>query len=323
MIQVAAAGRYTRVKLNSDFLQYFTDFDILDQNEDPENPEPLCYLPTIPWVLVNGIEGIAVGFSTYILPRDPEKLKQYIKDKLKGKKTDYDFEPYYKDFKGMIYKLPNSNSWVMEGCFERLSNSVVKITELPVGFDREKYIAFLEKLYEKKKIKDYDENCKTGFEFMIKVNKDMEDEEILKLLRIDTTLTENIVVIDNEGKLREFETPEKLVDYFIKYRLGKYQERIIRNIKLSENEIAFIDEKKRFIELILNREIYLTKITKEDLLNELTKRNFVFKKALIETQIYKFTKDELEKLEERKIELNNYIEQLRNTTAEAEWIKEL
>lgn len=76
LVQEAAAARYTFVRLNDNFNKYFVDTDILLAGEDPEDPEPRFYLPTIPWVLVNGISGIAVGFATEIQPRNPEQLQK-------------------------------------------------------------------------------------------------------------------------------------------------------------------------------------------------------------------------------------------------------
>jgi DNA topoisomerase-2 len=324
LIQEPAATRYTSVKLNNEFLKYFNDFDILDKNEDPENPEPKCYLPTIPWVLVNGAEGIAVGFSTYILPRDPDKLKQYIKNKITGKGSYYKFEPYFKNFKGKITKDPERNSWIMEGTFERIKSNVIRVTEVPIGFDREKYIIFLEKQIERKNIRDYEEKCKNGFEFIVKMDKkDMEDEEIITTLRLRTTLTETITVIDNEGRLREFETPDKICDYFIDYRLKKYAERIARNIQLANDEISLIDEKKMFIEIVIGGKFNITKVSKQELIIFLKTQDFVFIEQLIGMKIYQFTKDEIEKLNQKKLELVSYIKNLKQTTPEKEWCEEL
>jgi DNA topoisomerase-2 len=323
MIQVAAAGRYTKVRLNNDFLKYFTDFEITDKNTDPENPEPKCYLPTIPWVLVNGAEGIAVGFATYILPRAPEDLKNYIRSRLLNKKSLYNFEPYFKGFQGKIHKDPNSNSWIMEGCFEKIKNGLVKITELPIGFDREKYVTYLEKLLERKEIKDYDEDCKKNFGFTVKVEKDLTDEEIINLLRLRTTLTENIVVIDNENKLRQFDNPEKICDYFIEYRLAKYNERIRRNTQITSDDIDLIKEKKKFVSMIINNKIDLTKLTRQELVKLLKINDFVFTEKLIDMKIYQFTIDEIEKLLEQEKELYKQLEALHATSGIAEWVKEL
>ena len=323
LIQEAAAGRYTAVKLNNEFLNYFTDWEILDKNVDPENPEPLCYLPIIPWVLVNGVEGIAIGFATYILPRDPEKLKHYIKNKLEGKGSYYQFEPYFKGFKGKIEKDPDSSSWIMTGSYEVLKKHSVKITELPIGFDREKYISHLERLIEKKKIRDYIENCKNGFEFTIKFNKEYSDERIIHYLKLRTTLTENIVTIDNEGKLREFDKPDELVNYFIQYRLNKYHQRLTRNKQIAEDEILLIDEKKRFIELVMNNEIKVSKLTRQELIQNLKDEDFIFIQELINMKIYMFTSDEIDKLNDKKEELQKYVKELLETNPGKEWIKEL
>jgi len=324
MIQEPAAARYTKVKLNSEFLKVFNDFEILDKSEDPENPEPLCYLPTIPWVLVNGAEGIAVGFSTYVLPRDPEAIKHWIRNKLEGKGSHYNFEPYFKGFKGKIYKNPESNnSWVMEGCFERLKKNVVRITEIPIGFDLEKYVNYLDKLIENKKVRDYEDKCKKDFEFIVKMEKEYDDEAIIKILRLRTTLTEDLVVIDNENRLRQFDKPEEIVEYFIEYRLKKYNERIKRNVRLTNDVLELIEEKKRFIKLVLEKKIDLSVHTKASLIKHLLNNKFSHAEALVEMKIYHFTKDEIEKLNDEEQKQKKYLEELHNMTGEKEWMREL
>jgi DNA topoisomerase-2 len=66
------APRYTYVKKNAytESLIY-QDYDIipLKENYDGSVMEPKHFLPVIPLVLLNGVSGIAVGWSTEILPR--------------------------------------------------------------------------------------------------------------------------------------------------------------------------------------------------------------------------------------------------------------
>ena len=65
------APRYTYVKKNS-FTEslVFQDYDIvpMKENYDGSVLEPRHFLPLIPLVLLNGVSGIAVGWSTEILP---------------------------------------------------------------------------------------------------------------------------------------------------------------------------------------------------------------------------------------------------------------
>ncbi|MBT6072286.1 MAG: DNA topoisomerase, partial [Euryarchaeota archaeon] len=60
LVPDAAAPRYTYVKMSDNFDKFFADTMVADRAIDPEDPEPAFYLPIIPWVLVNGVKGIAV-----------------------------------------------------------------------------------------------------------------------------------------------------------------------------------------------------------------------------------------------------------------------
>jgi len=326
LIQEAASPRYTSVKINPEFLKYFSDFEILSYSEDPEDPVPTNYLPIIPWVLVNGIEGIAVGFATSILPRSPELLTKVIKEKLESSKnfTYKSYKPFWKGFKGTVTYSEENKNWIIEGLYEMDKKGVVIVKEVPVGFDREKYVSILEKLLENKKIRDYTDYSKDGFLFEVKLeDKNLDHEGIVQLLRLRTTMTENITVIDHNNKLRIFDNPDQIVNEFIEYRLGKYNERINRNIKISEEEILLIDEKVKFIKMIQNGEINFLKQTKQEIEDLLKKNKFIYIKELMSSQISKFAKDEIQKLQVRKTELIEYIKNLKKTTPKIEWLKEL
>ena len=79
LVPDAAAPRYTFVKMSANYDKYFADTMVADKSADPEDPEPEFYLPIIPWVLVNGIKGIAVGFATEIQPRNPKQISKFCK----------------------------------------------------------------------------------------------------------------------------------------------------------------------------------------------------------------------------------------------------
>ena len=69
------APRYIGVKFNKNFRLLYKDFDLIEnQYEEGEKIEPKFFLPIIPTVLLNGSSGIAVGFATNILNRNPINL---------------------------------------------------------------------------------------------------------------------------------------------------------------------------------------------------------------------------------------------------------
>lgn len=98
-------------------------------NEDGENIEPEYYLPIIPMVLINGVDGIGTGFMSKIPKYNPLELVDIIIDKLNDENLllDFDFEdnnienkinikPWYKGFKGSIVQ-DEENKYKIYGKF--------------------------------------------------------------------------------------------------------------------------------------------------------------------------------------------------------------
>merc|ERR1711974_191901 len=99
---MGAAPRYIFSRVSENFEKYFKDSEVCPKNSDPDNPEPQHYLPLIPWVLVNGVKGIAVGFATDIMPRDPNDLAKVMRCLASGKTSHNPLTPKYPDFSGTV-----------------------------------------------------------------------------------------------------------------------------------------------------------------------------------------------------------------------------
>jgi hypothetical protein len=61
----------------------------LVKNYDGSNMQPEHFLPLIPTVLLNGIVGVAVGFSTAILPRALKDVVKATQDVLEGREPKF------------------------------------------------------------------------------------------------------------------------------------------------------------------------------------------------------------------------------------------
>ena len=82
----AGAPRYISTKLTPNFRLLYKDFELLtSQIEEGNEIEPKYFLPIIPTVLLNGSSGIAVGFATNILNRNPAQLIEACTKVLDGK----------------------------------------------------------------------------------------------------------------------------------------------------------------------------------------------------------------------------------------------
>ena len=161
----SSAARYIMTKMNEISNYIFDPSDdqllTLREDDDGEPIEPTFYIPIIPMILVNGSDGIGTGFSTNVPAYNPKDIIQNIRNLLRGKDV-YDMTPWYKDFKGTIEKIDSntivkrishnnnddnddndvsisvsnageSSKFKTTGVYERVGDTKIRITELPVG----------------------------------------------------------------------------------------------------------------------------------------------------------------------------------------------
>lgn len=249
-IQSAGAPRYIFVKPNPFYYSLFKDEILTHRSEDLEDPEPKYYLPIIPTILLNGIKGIAVGFATEIQP-------YYIKDIIKltrkflNNTFDYDFiRPYYKGYNGEILYNDEIHKFEMYGIYETINTTTLRITEIPVNFDREKYIKFLDKLIGKELIYSYEENNNDEDQWDILLRlprKSQIWEDPVKHLKLCFVLNENITVLDEDNKLRIFDCIENIIRYFVDFRYNVYKQRRQYMIDKLTEDILYSKSKIKFI----------------------------------------------------------------------------
>jgi len=326
LVPDAAAPRYTYVKMSQNFEKYFADTMVADKSIDPEDPEPAFYLPIIPWVLVNGVKGIAVGFATDIQPRNPKEIAKLCQAYLKGKNIDKEtLLPYYPEFEGKIYE--ELDSVYCEGNFTLTGQTKLEITEVPVGFTRESYVQVLDKLEETGKIVSYTDKCdKTGFKFdvTLKRGKKMKDHQIVRLFKLKKKINENITVIDHEGKLKVYDSPIDIIKEFCDYRRGKYEERYEYLIEEGISALDIIKAKVKFIELIIQGTLDFKNKNRKTIKKELTttfKPDII--EILIKMPIYSLCQDEMNKYINEGTALYKQIENWRIIDTTKEFIKEL
>ena len=136
----SAAPRYIGKKLSNNFRLLYKDFELLEfKEEEGESIEPRYFLPIIPTVLINGSQGISVGFTSNVLNRDIKGIVDACIDILKGKEPR-DVKPSLNEFTGEFTRDPeNHRRWLIRGKFQRVNTSTIRITELPPSLTYEKY----------------------------------------------------------------------------------------------------------------------------------------------------------------------------------------
>ena len=248
-IKTPSAPRYIYVKANKQFYSFFKDHELCPENRDPENPEPEYYLPVIPTILLNGISGIAVGFATEIQPYNLKDIVENIRKKLENRENP-DFKFMYPHFKGYEGDITyEDGKFIQYGIYEIVNTTTIKVTEVPTSLDREKYKKHLSGLVDKKLITSYTvNNIGQQWDVTIKLPRASEVfNDPIKHLKLSSVLTENITVINENEEIVVFDNVYQLLNYFVEFRLGIYQQRIDYMLDKIKNEVYLNQAKIKFI----------------------------------------------------------------------------
>jgi DNA topoisomerase-2 len=275
----AGAARYISTKTTPNFRLIYKDFELLEQrHEEGTQIEPAFFLPIIPTVLLNGSSGIAVGFATNILNRNPIDLIDACMNVLNGKKVPK-LLPWWKDFSGPVAETDNNNQYVMRGVYKVANTTTVEISELPPSVTYQKYEAHLNALQEKGTIYSYDDNCSGGINYTIKFSR-ATLADLIKKGKLDSTLkmaeneTENLTTLDENGKLKIFSNVVELVEYFVNFRLGYYDKRKAYLIDKITKELVYLSNRAKFIKLIIEGKLKLNNRPKAEIISDLEKLKF-------------------------------------------------
>tara|TARA_Y100001935_G_C17310982_1_gene516186 strand:+ start:5821 stop:9240 length:3420 start_codon:yes stop_codon:yes gene_type:complete len=357
----SASERYIFTNLNPITRFIFSEFDdhILDYiNDDGDFVEPIYYVPIIPMILVNGTKGIGTGFSTDIMSYNPIMIIEYLesllnnvdKQILKQKKI----EPYYNGFTGTIKSLDDNNSkYLIKGVYQIIGNDKIKITELPIGTWTQDYKEFLESLIvnnkEKKTktksyenmIKDYnDMSTDLNIEFIINFNtgclnmllldnnNDYGLNGIEKYLKLYTTqTTTNMHLFNEHEQLRKYNNVYEIVDEYYSIRYRYYNKRKLYLIDLLSKELVTLSNKAKYIQNILDDKIDLRKKNKEQINTILENMSFDKDNGnfnyLIKMPMDSVIEENVEKIMKEHANKLNELQEIKNTTIENMWLKEL
>jgi len=299
------APRYIGTKLNGNFKLLYKDFELLKyKEEEGEVIEPEFFLPIIPTVLLNGSSGIAVGFATNILNRNPIQLIDSCVKVLDGKKIK-SIKPSLSEFNGeYLQDDENPKRWIIKGKFERVNTTTVRITELPPSITYEKYESHLDKLCDNKDIVSYDDNCRDNIDYLIKFTRsslaELDDEKLSKLLKLEESSTEIFSTLDEYGKLKIFENCEEIVEYFVNFRLTYYHKRKQFLLDKMNKELKLLSNRGKFIKAILDGKLKINNVAKSKIIEQIESMSLDkidnSYDYLLKMPIYSLTKELFDKL---------------------------
>ena len=329
----AGAPRYISGKLHPNFRLIYQDFELLNNKiEEGEEIEPDYFLPIVPTVILNGSSGIAVGFATNILNRNPNDVVEACLDALNDKKIKT-LSPWLSEFKGVFTRdRDNPNTWKISGSYEIVNSTTVKVTEIPPSFTYERYEEWLNSLVDKKIIVDYEDNSADKIEYILKFQRSILKEYITKdrlanLLKIHSQETENLTTIDEFGKLKIFSKAEDIVTHFVKIRLQFYHKRKAYLLDKLGRELLIISNKARFINDIIQGKLKVNNVAKDIIVKYLDDNKYDRVDGsytyLLSMPIYSLTKERFEELLKQKADKEAEIESTNKTEPKHMYISDL
>jgi DNA topoisomerase-2 len=298
--------------------------------------EPRFYLPTLPLILVNGAEGIASGFAQKILPRNPKEIEKYIKYRLShpdSPKKPFKNKPYFEGFKGSVEQGETNNQWIIKGVFNKLSSTKVEITEVPIGYTLKGYMKVLDKLEDEGVITRYEDKCENDvFHFIVHFKRNelakLTDDKLLDKLKLKKSLTENYTTIDIHNRVKVFNNISEIMDYFIEVKLLYLKKRKIYMMEQLTNDIKLDVSRYVFIDSVIKGKIVVQNREEKDVIADIEKADKIIKKDdsyeyLLNMPVRSMTSTKLKVLYDKIKSTKNVLTDLKETSIEQIWLKEI
>ena len=281
----AASARYIYTRLSPFARKLFhaADEPLLTYNTDDDRTiEPEIYAPVLPLVLVNGADGIGTGWSTSIPNYNPIEVAENLRRMMDGEECQ-PMQPWFRGFKGEVAP-EGTERYKFSGKLERSGDNEVQITELPIRVWTQDFKDKLEEIIKAEKtpsfIKDYkDYNTHQDVHFVIQLEdkyvNGFDSESLETKFKLSKTMaTSNLVAFDPEGRIHKYASVEDIMKEFFAYRLKMYQKRKDWLLGDLNRELKRFTNQMRFIQMIIDGKLIISKKKKAVLVAELKKLGF-------------------------------------------------
>lgn len=328
------APRYLYVKLSKYAnLIYKTDIDLTEQifNEG-QYVEPMCYLPIIPTVLCSQNLGLAVGYSMHNMSYNPIDIIDNCLAKINNTRLSH-IKPYVRGIKQENFYIDSEANWFNKGSWKiNKSKDIFTVTDLPYDTSYEQFEKLLNKLVDTQYIKDWknystDGNIQYDLIFfkgqLTKLTKGKNGEQpIITKLKLVKQLSKDLLwLLDENHKLKYFESKYDVIDYFVKYRLGIYTERKKKLVKILEERYKNNSDLVKFIELVCKGKLKIRNRSKLDIKVDMD--SYKLPMNLISTSMSKVTIEERDELLKQNEEIKKELDYIKKTSEKQMYINDL
>ena len=244
--------------------------------------------------------------------------------------------PWFKGHQGKVAynkELDRNESF---GVVTRNNTTSYTITELPIGTEYQKYVEFLDKLCDNGTIVDYDDKCdpktdkilfniKTTREF---TKKHTDERKLYDAFHLIKSLPEVLCCIDENNRVKEFNSIQDILDMFINIRLKFYDKRKKYILETLKSKISELVSKYTFVLGIVKKTIVVSNKKKDDIIKQIDPIDKIIKidgsyDYLLRMPIHSLTTEKLAELKQQIIDTKAEFDKVKSTTIQDMWLGDL
>ena len=148
------------------------------------------------------------------------------------------------------------------------------------------------------------------------------DAHIVNTFKLKKTAPDDLLwVIDENKKIRHFETVQDLVEYFTEWRLTKYDDRKSRLVAILEERLKKNSDLVKFIELVCSGKLKIRNRSKKDIQNDMDAHDLPM--TLISTPMSKVTVEERDELLKENKRIKDELEYIKKATTKQMYLADL
>lgn len=251
-----SSPRYTKVKVSSFVTEAIKQYYPLNRRNTEGGLDWLHV--DLPIGMCTHIVGIAVGYSSNILPRKMSDVREYLDGKNKLLK------PFFADFAGVVKKHPTmKKTWIISGQCEIDDKSMtIRIGDLPplLRFDN-----FLKKLYAK--MDELGDDGKLDNDSSKRVNLTLKwrnrgtwDELKSAVDNLTTIGAIESLIFVKDGAIVEYEDFADYLDEFRVHRERVFYKKMLFDSEVTSDELDFLRAKVDFLRYMMEKKRKLEEV---------------------------------------------------------------
>jgi DNA topoisomerase-2 len=319
-----ASPRYIFTELTDDTRRVFREEDdaiLTYREEDGLSIEPRHYAPVLPWVLVNGAQGIATGYSTFIPSYNPQQLAQTLCAWLEHHSpfATRPLTPWVRGFTGTV--APVDGGFEFVGIVRRASNTRAIVTELPPGLWTQNFKDWLGRQAWFTRLEE--KSTDTTVHIVVHTNKPLPNTDLETHFKLRKKVSLNsLVLFDTKHKLRHYANVYDILEEWAPARLAHYSQRLQHQVADVQRSMAQAQRRQLWVEWVLTNNV--SQLEKNAIEQALESLGLMAPfNDLLDMPMRSLTRDAIQRLTQQQQRLQATLDALRETTPVQVWLQEL